>query len=367
MAENKRHFIVKVLVVIMTILAIVGLIAMILSVINSYVDPLKFVWTSFFGLAFWEIFLFNVLIFIILLLLWSNKVWIAVVSLLIAFVGLQKSYSVGKADAGGDLRVMSYNVGRFVPMGKKCPKSDVANDIASIVRKQHPDVLCCQEFSGFNPDITRTECISEFAKMTDFNYIYFHKKSNFCGNVVFSKYPISALPEESVFSKEEVFGAVAEIDAGSKGRFYIADVHLVSYLITGEEIDFLTESSNNPQYDENYGKSIIHKLKDAFIKRSVQTRDVLAAMPHPDKPVIVCGDFNDTPLSYNYRQMKRAGFIDGFIAAGKGVGTTYAGKLPMLRIDYVWCNAFVQPTHFKRIRQTASDHYPVIMDFDLKD
>ena len=44
---------------------------------------------------------------------------------------------------------------------------------------------------------------------------------------------------------------------------------------------------------------------------------------------------------------------------------TYAGKLPLLRIDYAWANDGVTPLNFKRHRYKASDHYPIILDFAI--
>ena len=63
---------------------------------------------------------------------------------------------------------------------------------------------------------------------------------------------------------------------------------------------------------------------------------------------------------------KKAGFVDGFVKAGRGIGYTYAGKLPLLRIDYVWGNEQIEPMAFKRIKFKGSDHYPVMMDFNVR-
>ena len=77
MERRERGFLGRILVFILSVLAVIGLIAMTLSVINPYINPKQFVWTSVFGLSFWVIFFFNVLIFILLVLLWSRKAWIA--------------------------------------------------------------------------------------------------------------------------------------------------------------------------------------------------------------------------------------------------------------------------------------------------
>ena len=98
--KKKRSFFGKMLVFIFAVLAFIGLVAMALSVANAYINPQHFIWTTVFGLAFWEILIFNVLIFLFLLLLWSNKIWISVAALLIAIPGITKSFSFGSNHSG---------------------------------------------------------------------------------------------------------------------------------------------------------------------------------------------------------------------------------------------------------------------------
>ena len=78
MERRERGFIGKLLVFILSVLAFIGLVAMALSVLNAYVNPQHFIWTTLFGLAFWEILIFNVIILGLLILLWSRKAWISV-------------------------------------------------------------------------------------------------------------------------------------------------------------------------------------------------------------------------------------------------------------------------------------------------
>ena len=95
MERKERGFFGKVIVFLLSVMAVIGLVAMALSVLSPYVDPKRFVWLAYFGLAFWEIFALNILIFALLLLMWSRKVWIAVLALIVAIPGIKKSYSFG--------------------------------------------------------------------------------------------------------------------------------------------------------------------------------------------------------------------------------------------------------------------------------
>lgn len=367
MERRERGFFGKLLVFILALLAFIGLIAMALSVVNPYIDPKRFIWTSFFGLAFWEIFLFNVLIFFALLFLWSRKVWISIIALLIAIPGVRKSYSFGsQVNEDNFIRVMSYNVHYFEHIDSGTKTEYFADQVIDLVREKKPDVLCCQEFSIYQPGVSRKKCIENFTQDAGFQYYYYNQKNNYGGNVVFSKYPLTNVSEDTGFGKGITSGIMVSVDAGDKGRFYVANMHLVSYQITDGEINVLTNSQELRNQFDTIGMSVARKLKYAFERRSDEVVEVLESMPQFDGPIIICGDFNDTPMSFTYRQMQKAGFIDAFTNVGRGIKPTYAGKLPLMRIDYIWGNNQVKPLNFKRIRYKASDHYPVMLDFSIQ-
>lgn len=348
------------------LLALIGLLAMALSVLNPYIDPQHFVWTSFFGLAFWEIFIFNLLIFFILLIFHSRSVWITILALVISIPGFSKSFSFGKKTADeGDLRIMTYNIHNFKHVDGKTDSETFEQKIIEKVKSQDPDVLCCQEFSSFKKGVSRPQCIEIFAEQAGFLHVYYNLKRNYGGNVVFSKYPLEKVDEESGFGQENTYGIMVSVDAGAKGKFYVANLHLLSYNITDDEIDVLMESTKSQENLEEIGKSVYRKLKYAFQRRSAELKEVLADMPKVDGPIIMCGDFNDAPLSFTYRQMQNAGFTDSFVKVGQGIKPTYGGRLPLLRIDYIWANNDVAPVKYRRMRFKASDHYPVILDFNV--
>ena len=367
MERSERGIFGKLLVFVLTILALIGLVAMALSVLNAYVNPKHFIWTTLFGLAFWEVLIFNIVVLVLLLLLWSKKAWISILAMLVAIPGINKSYSFGsKEEADNSIRVMSYNVHMFKHIDGITASEDFANQMANQVRDQNPDILCCQEFAAFKSGVSRPKCIEDFAESCGFQYIYYNRKSNFGGNVVFSKYPITKVDEESGFGQENTYGVMVTVDAGEKGKFHVANVHLLSYMITDTEIDLLINSTDKKDDLDTIGKTVLHKLSYAFQKRSDELKNVLTTMPPVSGPIIMCGDFNEPPLSYNYRQMQKAGFVDTFTKVGRGIKPTYAGKLPLLRIDYVWANDKVKPLNFKRLRYKASDHYPIMLDFAIQ-
>jgi endonuclease/exonuclease/phosphatase family metal-dependent hydrolase len=85
-----------------------------------------------------------------------------------------------------------------------------------------------------------------------------------------------------------------------------------------------------------------------------------------DSPVeaFVCGDFNDTPMSYTYYKLSR-GRDDSFRKAGEWFGATFSFFWPLLRIDYVLCPEKFRALSHRTPHKPYSDHYPVVTEISL--
>ena len=364
--KHRRSFFGRLIVGLLVLLAVIGLVAMSLSVLSSFVNPEKFVWIAYFGLVFWVIFFYNVIVFTLLLLLWSRYMKIALLALIIAIPGIFKSFSTGKSQGDGELRVMTYNVHYFEDVtGEGRSKEEIVDGLAELVHQQQVDVLCIQEFREFKK-ISRQDIVDQLGERFELPYNYYQKKKRFGANVIYSRYPIIPIAEGEPFYENNDYGAiVTQIDAGEKGSFYIACCHLTSFQISNDELKVLSEPNTNKEEVRQTGKTILTKMDTAYRKRSNEVSQLLADMPHDGRNFLVCGDMNDTPLSYTYQRIKHAGFTDSFVKVGRGIGYTYAGKLPWLRIDYIWCTEKVQPKSFQRLKYKGSDHYPIVMSFSI--
>ena len=76
---------------------------------------------------------------------------------------------------------------------------------------------------------------------------------------------------------------------------------------------------------------------------------------------ILCSDLNDTPISYAYNQLSNL-FIDSFTKSGFGIGGTYIGKIPYLRIDYIWHDKELSSINFTTHKEKLSDHKAISAD-----
>ncbi|MGH7025032.1 MAG: endonuclease/exonuclease/phosphatase family protein [Caulobacteraceae bacterium] len=99
-------------------------------------------------------------------------------------------------------------------------------------------------------------------------------------------------------------------------------------------------------------------------------RDWLGAAARRD-PVILVGDFNATQRTVVHRVL--AGELrnaHGLRPSGQPRAATFPGALPMLRIDHVFVSAGVRVRSVRvgasPLARAASDHLPLVMDFELE-
>ena len=111
---------------------------------------------------------------------------------------------------------------------------------------------------------------------------------------------------------------------------------------------------------DEYGGSlrILKRLKKAYLYRAEQARELSLSIEKSPYPVILCGDFNDTPVSYSYRTISK-NLEDCYGKAGRGFWTTYAGPIPGLRIDFILHSPSLSTKGFLTQKVRLSDHYPV--------
>ena len=81
----------------------------------------------------------------------------------------------------------------------------------------------------------------------------------------------------------------------------------------------------------------------------------IADSPHP---VILCGDFNELPNSYNTTTLAN-GLKDAFVESGFGIGKTFDGNFPAFRIDYILFDPIFNAENYQEIKVQLSDHYPI--------
>ena len=99
--------------------------------------------------------------------------------------------------------------------------------------------------------------------------------------------------------------------------------------------------------------------------RAGQAVEVANEKRQSEKPVILCGDFNDVPYSYVYNTVL-GNMVDGFKECGSGWAHTFRGGKKAVRIDYIFHDEALKGLTYYQSDLTYSDHYPVFMKVALK-
>jgi endonuclease/exonuclease/phosphatase family metal-dependent hydrolase len=144
----------------------------------------------------------------------------------------------------------------------------------------------------------------------------------------------------------------------------VLNTHLESVRFGKEDYNFVKDlkDSDNPKnsdFIQGGSRKIFSKMKMAYIKRVEQIGKLTEIIDHSPYAILLVGDFNDTPVSFAYHQVSKR-LNDSFVEAGTGIGQTYAGMIPILRIDYIFASESIKIKRFETIRKEFSDHYPII-------
>jgi endonuclease/exonuclease/phosphatase family metal-dependent hydrolase len=336
-------------------------------------------WWPFGFLTLSAFYLLLLLLAFILFWLFVKPGWslLSVVTLLIAFkpitniVPFRFSTSFQKEKQANALRVMSWNVEHFDILEHKT-HPETKQKMLQLIKEYQPDIACFQEMVGsdsirkainYIPDIMEADGFSEY------HYSY-NPKLNFDGDhhfgiIIFSKYPIINKQTISFFPHD--YNSIFQYTDVVKGTdtIRVFNIHLQSLKFTNTNLEYIDNPSMTDEEDLKKSKSLISKLKKGFLHRKEQAERIRAEIDKSPYPVMVCGDFNDVPNSYAYRTIG-SGLQNTFAEKGSGIGRTFSGISPTLRIDNIFVSQSYDVLQYTRINKKLSDHFPVIADVQLK-
>lgn len=310
--------------------------------------------------------------------LFARSFWclLSFITLLLGWQALQNiipfNYSsefIIKKDTNS-LRIMSWNVEQFdIQHHKRHP--EIKAQMLELINQFKPDIACFQEMVGgdYNKTINYLGDFKRTLKFNNYYYTYdvrldFDSKHHF-GIIIFSRFPFlnkktiteNSLDYNSTFQYTDVI-------AGSD-TVRVFNIHLQSLRFTSGNLNYLDNPHLNTDTTLTESKSILIKLKRAFLKRGVQAHRVKEEIDKSPYPVIVCGDFNDVPNSYAYNTIGK-NLQNAFVQKGAGIGRTFSGISPTLRIDNIFADKKFTVTQFTLINKRLSDHFPIIADVSLK-
>ncbi len=244
-------------------------------------------------------------------------------------------------------RVLTYNIHRAIGVdGVFAPER-----ILEVLRHHNPDLALLQEVDRAAPRSNHIDLGSYFSRHLQYHHravgMNVVMKKGKYGNATLSRYAIGRQRNINLtIGRRKARGA--------------------------QHTRVLVETRTNSAVVDvfNVHLSLIAKLRRKQISMLMQCSDI-AQLP-PDQPCIIAGDMNDWPGSLKRQRFGPEGFLN---ASSRRPGSrwaikTYPSYAPSAGLDKVFFRGNLKLLHIFRSRlkiaRVASDHLPVIADFEVR-
>ncbi|MBR4338047.1 MAG: endonuclease/exonuclease/phosphatase family protein [Bacteroidaceae bacterium] len=316
------------------------------------------------GMAF-PIALGAVVAFLVFWLLFYKRLcWLSLITLLVCSTQIYSMVPINISDIRaprGAMKVLSYNV-LSVGVDEKDP-------ILQYLAKSKADIICLQEANAAH--LKKYDQNAEWMK--DYPYRTYrmpHGGTREARDICcISKYPILSLKNVRFPNSGNCYSEYTLDVEGDTITLF--NCHLQSFALNEEDKNLYEEIISHPKESlpTSGTKELLKKLREANAKRSVQAdslakhiEQALGNGPTP-RTVIVCGDFNDTPISYSHYRVTRL-LKDAHTLSGNGFGFSYNRNKMFFRIDHILASHNLKPYRCKVDRSIKeSDHYPIYSYF----
>ncbi|MDR2410718.1 MAG: endonuclease/exonuclease/phosphatase family protein [Bacteroidales bacterium] len=345
---------------------VIVILALLTSYLANYLNPKVYFLAGLSGLFYPYILIANVFFVVI----WLFRKWkyclLSLIAILTGFNSIERLYQFHRkimpADTSQLVKVMSYNV-QILGLYSK---SNNKEKIIQFLKEERPDIICLQEYcqtNSFKNGFVNAHHIQEALHLKNYSLHTPLSRNNYLfGMAIFSKYPIIHQGTISFKDAKTNHAMFADLKINSD-TVRIYNVHFQSIHFGAEDYLFAQQAASNPEMSNEQWKEhsvrILKKIKTGFAKRSAQVDTIVNHINLSPYRVIVCGDFNDTPWSYTYQQIRNL-LEDAFVKSGNGFGySMIINKLLSFRIDYIFYDKSFQSYDFTTGNIRASDHYPV--------
>jgi endonuclease/exonuclease/phosphatase family metal-dependent hydrolase len=361
----------KIMIVITMLIAL----AFLLSCLIPYLNPARWWFVGFLGLAVPYLVTMLAFLLIFWLIVKPSVALVPFITLLIGFqqirVTLAWHYNSKPAALATEhnLRVLTWNIRSFNTMSRSPEKKKhSAEDVASLILQQDADVVCLQEFNHTpNSQDTTADHMKLFSKKYPYHIFsrdFYRSNGYTSGSIIFSRYPLADS------GRVKFPGNLAEsliyidiVKDGDTARVFTT--HLQSFRFNDSDYNDIEKVKQPDKEAIAASKSLFKKMKLAFTRRGIQAKIVREELDKAPYPVILCGDFNDVPNSFTYFHIRR-NMQDAFLKKSFGVGRTYYSIAPTLRIDYILADPKFAVERFDMVDEGLSDHTMLVSDIKLK-
>ncbi len=340
-----KEFALILLDVVVSVLMLVLIAASVIAIICQYISPVKSGVLSIVALGAPIIYLLDIVTMFYWMVRW--RWYRAATMMVVVVVGLfyLPRYYKFELDRKYDTsfverhftKVMTYNVLE----GK-------AEELPAYIAKNNPDILCLQEMV----DLSNLEVLCDKYNTTK-------RDGDGVGNQIFTRYRIIRSGEiKGVHRRNGVWADLRVKDDTVR----VVALHLQSTSIRPEDTHFIEGHQYLVDSErEERLRSIVARLVENNCKRAEQAEAVAQFLGTSPYTTIVCGDFNDVPLSYTYNTITK-GVEDTFSKMANGFAYTYNTLYGLLRIDNILVSPQVEVVSYEVDDKVQfSDHFPVVV------
>ncbi len=355
--------VVAVLDAVIKIMSVVAATLLLLSYLAPVVNPNKNMLLALLGLVSPMLYLANLLLLFYWIIRWKLFLIVPALALLVGIgnvttffnPGISKRYLQEQEETG--LRIISYNVRGFYGYDDKGKVISYFRDIAGYLNNSKADIIAIQEFEANykSPQKLFDSLMSNYR----FRAVYYNngnKSGKGVGLAVYSRYPIAGGRYIS-FEGSRNAAMWADVVIGKRDTIRVFNNHLQSMRLNREEKEMFSYEAL-AESDSKRLKGVLGKVRRGFAVRASQADTMAVKIAAAPGAVIVCGDFNDTPMSYVYRKM-RGDLKDCFTEKSRGLVYTYNGIFSVFRIDYIFHSRELETISYQSVDVNWSDHNPV--------
>lgn len=303
------------------------------TLLNDYVLPKTFPWFNLLSLAFPVLMIINIMLCILWIILGKKRAVFFILTSLLLFNPVQRWVNyTSKITEKPNLKIVTMNIKSGI-MGRE--------KIYDYLKATNADIIFGQEYG------------SEF-EVPGYEYRI-------------DKYEIVAINSKYEILKQE------KLATSGNGNAFYADIK-----VNGKVIRIINVYLNPYSFDkakvkpaeeleENKVKMmyVLRRLIPTFKIHQDEITDIRTAIDNSPYPVILAGDFNSVPNSYEYYTLGK-GLTDAFVKSGRGSSTSFHDYKFPIRIDYIFSSKGVEPISYRVDRNVKlSDHFPVIAEFKI--
>lgn len=306
------------------------------TMLNAYISPKNFPYFNFLSLGFPILMISNVLLIVFWVFSFKKRAVFFIIATAFFLTPIRRwvNYSPQK-DKNTTLKVISFNI-KGASLGKE--------EIENWVNSENPDVVFIQEIGYIeNRPSFKNLVGTENPQVVS---IFTHHKVLNTGSLAFTN------NAEGIFSDIQINGKTI--------RFL--NVYLEPFQLHKD----MVRPSSSIDRNEEKAKSLVRRFIPVFKLHAEQVATMKEFIQQSPYPVVVGGDFNSVPNSYEYYTINSV-LNDAFLDGGSGSGTSFHDYKFPIRIDYLFSSKEITCHQYSVDRaQKMSDHYPILAEFSFK-